>query len=92
MERRTSDFEVLDSCRRVCGIWAMKESPEEIGFVIGGIVGFIWLVWAKVRSTRNGGTANYLFIMLCGGIGWGYRLANRPLVLTVRPASAGNQT
>jgi hypothetical protein len=49
----------------------VKDSPQEIGFVIGGIIGIIWLLWANTRSTRNGGTANYIFIMVCGGIGWG---------------------
>ena len=50
----------------------MKDSPQEIGFVIGGVVGIIWLLWAKVGGgTRNGGTAMYLLIMICGGIGWG---------------------
>jgi hypothetical protein len=49
----------------------VKESPQEIGFTIGAIVGFLWLVYAKVgRGPRNGGSAIYIFMMICAGIGW----------------------
>jgi chemotaxis signal transduction protein len=59
---------------------AVKESPQEIGFVIGSVVGIIWLVWANIQSTRNGGTASYIFIIICGGIGWGIgRIVSRLL-------------
>jgi hypothetical protein len=48
----------------------LKESPQEIGWVIGGAVGIVWLVWEGARTTRSSGGGNYLFILLCGGIGW----------------------
>ena len=50
---------------------AVKDNPQEIGFVIGAIVGVIWLVWAGGRTTRSSGAGNYIFMMICGGIGWG---------------------
>ncbi len=49
----------------------MTESPQSIGFVIGGAVGFIWLVWEGARTTRSSGGGNYIFVVICGGTGWG---------------------
>jgi hypothetical protein len=49
----------------------VKNSPQEIGFVIGASVGFIWLLWASGRTTRSSGGGNYIFVIICGGIGWG---------------------
>jgi hypothetical protein len=48
----------------------VKDSPQQIGFVFGAMLGFAWLVYENARTTRNGGTANWIFIMICGGIGW----------------------
>jgi hypothetical protein len=52
-------------------VWALKDNPQEIGFVIGAIVGFILLVWEGARTTRSSGGANYIIVIICGGIGWG---------------------
>jgi drug/metabolite transporter (DMT)-like permease len=50
---------------------AVKDNPQEIGFIIGAVVGFIWLLWEGGRTTRSSGQANYIIVMICGGIGWG---------------------
>jgi 2-keto-3-deoxy-galactonokinase len=61
----------------------VKDSPEQIGFVIGGMVGLIWVFWAHLDAGgRGAGTANYFIIVICGsigsGIGW---LVSRFLIL-----------
>jgi hypothetical protein len=48
----------------------VKESPQEIGFVVGALVGFAWLVYEGARTTRSSGGGNWIFMMICGGIGW----------------------
>jgi hypothetical protein len=52
----------------------VKESPQEIGFVIGGSIGVICLWWLSrvIASdpTRSDGLSMYIFVMMCGGIGW----------------------
>ena len=37
---------------------AMASHPQEIGFVIGGCVGFLCLVYENARTTRGSGGAN----------------------------------
>jgi drug/metabolite transporter (DMT)-like permease len=49
----------------------MKESPQEIGFVLGSFVGFALLAWEGARTTRSSGAGNYIFVLISGGIGWG---------------------
>ena len=49
----------------------MKESPQEIGFAIGALLGFLWLVYENTLTTRSSGTANWILIMLCGLLGGG---------------------
>jgi hypothetical protein len=46
------------------------DSPEEIGFVIGAMAGFVWIVRSGPHYGRGVGTANLIFMMICGGIGW----------------------
>jgi hypothetical protein len=50
-----------------------KDSPQEIGFVIGGLVGLVWVIWTTSNrgGGRGAGAANYILIMICGGIGSG---------------------
>jgi hypothetical protein len=48
----------------------MKESAQEIGFTIGACVGFLLLLYENDRTTRSSGGANWILIMICGGIGW----------------------
>jgi hypothetical protein len=48
----------------------VKENAQEIGFVIGAGVGFLWLVYEKVGTTRSSGAGNWILMMICGGIGW----------------------
>jgi hypothetical protein len=48
----------------------VKDTAQEIGFVIGGILGFALLVYENARSTRSSGAGNWFFVMLCGGVGW----------------------
>jgi hypothetical protein len=45
------------------------DSPHEIGFLIGAAPGFAWLVYMNI-STRYSGGGNWIFMMICGGIGW----------------------
>jgi hypothetical protein len=49
-----------------------QDSPEQIGFVIGGIVGLVWVFWA-MRDVRGRavGSFNYIWMLICGGIGAG---------------------
>ncbi len=49
----------------------VKDSPHEIGFVIGALVGFLWMMYLNVRTIRSGGGAIWIFMMICGGIGAG---------------------
>jgi hypothetical protein len=49
----------------------LKDSPQEIGFVIGAIVAFLWLLWAGGRTTGSSGGGNLIFLLLGVGIGWG---------------------
>jgi hypothetical protein len=52
----------------------MKESPQEIGFVLGFFIGFAllaWEAWAGGRKYRSYGSGNYFLMLICGGIGWG---------------------
>jgi hypothetical protein len=48
------------------------ESPHEIGFIIGMVVGFIWVWWGTpLRGfSRSAGQANWIIMLICGGIGW----------------------
>ena len=63
---------------------AVKESPEQIGSVIGGMVGLVLAVWTTPSrgGGRGTGTANYILILICGGIGSGIGwLVSRFLIL-----------
>jgi hypothetical protein len=65
---------------------AVKDSPEQIGSVIGGMVGLVWVFWAfwGSRTYRGSGhgEAMYILILICGGIGWGIGwLVSRFLIL-----------
>jgi hypothetical protein len=45
------------------------ESPEQIGFLIGSAVGFALLVYEGAKSNTRG-NAEYLLVLIFGGIGW----------------------
>ena len=50
-------------------------SQPEVGFVIGAAIGFVWIWRTGPHYGRGVGTANYLFMLICGAIGYGVQLA-----------------
>jgi hypothetical protein len=48
---------------------------DPVGFTIGMMIGFAWIVWSGPHRGRGAGTGMYLFMLLCGVIGWGVELA-----------------
>jgi hypothetical protein len=51
-------------------------SQPEVGFVIGALAGFVW-IWrtGPHGGGRGQGTGMYLFMLICGAIGYGIQLA-----------------
>jgi hypothetical protein len=48
---------------------------DPVGFTIGMMIGFAWIVWSGPHRGRGAGAGMYLFMLLCGVIGWGVELA-----------------